>query len=126
MKKTFTVFDVLRFHPYRLFIFGIFISFIGSQMQVVGISWDLYQQTHSAYSLGFIGLAGFLPMLLSPFAGVLVDRFNKKNFLLINQFLFGILTLFFALLSIFHAVSPFWIYTVIFLNSLIIIVDLPL
>ena len=34
---------------------------LAQQMQTVAVGWLVYDLTHSALALGFVGLAGFLP-----------------------------------------------------------------
>lgn len=126
IKKLLHPFVVLKFVNYRLLTIGSFISFIGTQMQTVGISWHLYSITHSAYSLGLIGIAGFLPMIfLSPFSGVIVDAFDRKKLMVINQVLFAVVNTAFAILTLAHKDSPGLIYVVVAINAIINIVDLP-
>src|SRR5258706_365368 len=114
MKKFFSVFGIFKFPDFRLFIIGSFISFVGTQMQIVGVSWHLYQLTKSPASLGFIGIAGVIPILLfSPFAGVLIDAIDRKKLILLNQILFTMVTFTFALLTFFHYDNPWLIYLVL-------------
>ncbi|WP_251955327.1 MFS transporter [Nostoc commune] len=48
---------------------------MGSQMQTVAISWELYERTNSAIALGGVGLAQVLPMIiLTLIAGDVADR----------------------------------------------------
>ena len=53
------------------------------EVLVVAVGWYVYEQTKSAFALGMIGLAGFLPaMLLSLVTGLAADRFDRRNILL--------------------------------------------
>lgn len=95
-------------------------------MQVVAISWHLFQLTKSAYYLGFIGLAGFIPMLLlSSFSGMLVDAFDRKKIILLDQLMLTIINGTFALVTYFHHDTPWIIFTVIVLNACVNVIDLP-
>lgn len=77
-----------RYRNYRLFFFGQGISLIGTWMQSVATSWLVYRLTHSSLSLGIMAFSGQIPVLLiSPFAGVLNDRWNRRSALIIIQFL---------------------------------------
>jgi MFS family permease len=50
------------------------------QMQAVAVGWQGYALTGSAFYLGLIGLAQFLPMfLLSLVVGQVVDRFDRRR-----------------------------------------------
>ncbi|UNO48945.1 MULTISPECIES: MFS transporter [Alicyclobacillus] len=49
------------------------------QMLSVAIGWQMYALTHSAFSLGFVGLAQFLPMVvLTLVVGHVADRFDRR------------------------------------------------
>ena len=49
-------------------------------MQAVAIGWQVYGMTHSAFDLGLIGLAQFLPSLLLVFiAGHVIDRQDRRK-----------------------------------------------
>jgi MFS family permease len=61
-----------------------FLSILALQMQSVAIGWDVYDRTHRAIDLGYVGLAQFLPAaLLSLPAGAAADRFDRRRILLL-------------------------------------------
>jgi MFS family permease len=73
---------------YRLFFAGQSISLVGTWMTRIATSWLVYRLTGSALLLGVVGFAGQIPtFLLSPFAGVLVDRWNRHRLLVATQVL---------------------------------------
>lgn len=75
-----------RYRNYRLFFVGQGISLIGTWMQSVATSWLVYRLTHSSLSLGIMAFSGQIPVLIiSPFAGVLNDRWNRRHALIIIQ-----------------------------------------
>ncbi len=75
-----------RYRNYRLFFAGQGISLIGTWMQSVATSWLVYRLTHSSLSLGILAFSGQIPVLLiSPFSGVLNDRWNRRHALIIIQ-----------------------------------------
>jgi len=52
---------------------------LGSQMAAVIVGWQVYDIRQSAFDLGLIGLAGFVPLpLLALPAGHLADRFPRR------------------------------------------------
>ncbi|ANS76790.1 MFS transporter [Paenibacillus yonginensis] len=56
------------------------------QMLTVVISWQMYALTHDAFSLGLVGLAEFIPMLLlTLIAGQVADRFERRKIIFICQ-----------------------------------------
>jgi MFS family permease len=62
------------------------VSLVGTWMTRVATSWLVYRLTHSAFLLGLIGFSGQIPiMILGPFAGVWVDRWNRHRVLVITQ-----------------------------------------
>jgi MFS family permease len=76
------------------------ISLIGTWMQNVAQPWLAYTLTKSAFLLGVVGAIQFMPVLLfSLFAGVLVDRFDKKKILIFTQSASLVVTLILALLD---------------------------
>jgi MFS family permease len=55
-------------------------------MQQVALSWLVYRVTHSMLMLGVVSGAGQLPVfLLAPFAGVVVDRWDRYRLLMVTQ-----------------------------------------
>ena len=78
----------LRHRNYRLFFGGQSISLIGTWMTRIATSWLVYRLTGSAWLLGLVGFAGQIPsFLLAPFAGVLVDRWDRHRLLVVTQIL---------------------------------------
>ena len=75
-----------RHRNFRLYFSGQSISLIGTWVQQIALSWTIYQLTHSAFLLGLVSFAGQLPLfILTPFAGVVVDRLNRHRILIITQ-----------------------------------------
>jgi MFS family permease len=55
---------------------------------MLAMSWLVYRLTGSAFILGLVGFLSRIPtFFLSPFAGVIVDRFNKYRLLIVTQIL---------------------------------------
>ncbi|MBN1690564.1 MAG: MFS transporter [Dehalococcoidia bacterium] len=80
------VFRALRYRNYRLFFIGQGISLIGTWMQQVAMSWLVYSLTNSAWLLGVVAFSGLISnALLTPFAGVLVDRLDRHRILVVTQ-----------------------------------------
>ncbi len=73
---------------FRLYVMGQSVSLIGTWMQQLGMSWLVYRLTGSTALLGVSVFCGQIPMLfLSPFAGVLADRLDRRRVLLVTQVL---------------------------------------
>jgi len=78
----------LRNRNYRLFFSGQTVSLVGTWITRIATSWLVYRLTHSVFLLGVVGFFGQVPTLvLAPFAGVLVDRWNRHRILVVTQVL---------------------------------------
>lgn len=86
----------------RIFIIiwlGQFVSLIGSGLTSFGIDLWIYQQTGSVTQYALIALFNTVPpILVSPIAGVLVDRWDRRWIMIISDCIAGLATLFIALL----------------------------
>src|SRR3954469_9435558 len=86
---------------YRLFFVGQSVSLVGTWLTRVATSWLVYRLSGSALLLGVVGFAGQIPsFVLSPFAGVLVDRWNRHRLLVATQVLALIQSLLLAILTL--------------------------
>ena len=65
---------------FRNFWFGQVISQIGDRIHTLAVIWLVYTWTKSGTSLGLVLIAATLPsVLISPWAGALSDRLNRKH-----------------------------------------------
>src|SRR6267142_5176214 len=81
-----TRFRALRHRNFRLFWLGQIVSLVGTWMQAVAQGWLMHRLTDSPLMLGLLGFAQFAPVtLLSLWAGVVADRFDKRRLLLVTQ-----------------------------------------
>ncbi len=105
---------VLKNANFTRYLIGRFVASLGQQMLVVAIDWELYQRTHSALSLGFVGLSLMIPMVLCTIpAGHCADTFNRKTIILVTTLLLGVVSVGLTLISYFAA-PVFWIYVCLF------------
>lgn len=67
-------------HPsFRYFFLSRIASAVASQMMMVILAWQMYDLTNSAWDLGLVGLAQFLPSLvLILVAGQVADRLDRR------------------------------------------------
>jgi len=66
---------------------GQIISVLASSMSHFGLSIWMYQQTESATAMGLMQVFFITPFLImSPFAGVMVDRYNRKLMMMVSDF----------------------------------------
>jgi MFS family permease len=78
----------LRHRNFRLYFGGQTISLIGTWMTRIATSWLVYRLTGSALLLGTVSFAGQIPtFLFAPFAGVWVDRLDRRQVLVWTQVL---------------------------------------
>src|SRR3954471_3352891 len=79
-------FESLGVRNYRLFFFGQLISNSGNWLTMVAVTLLVLHRTHSGVAVGLLSACMFGPMLfLSPFAGVVADRSDKRRVLYITQ-----------------------------------------
>jgi MFS family permease len=79
---------LFRHRPYALFWTARGLSAFASQMAAVATGWLVYQKTGSAYDLGFVGLAQFVPMVLLTLpVGHVADRADRRRIVGACQFL---------------------------------------
>jgi MFS transporter, DHA3 family, macrolide efflux protein len=72
---------------------GQLVSLLGSGMTTFAISIWAWQETGQATALALAGFFGFGPtVLLSPFAGAIVDRYNRKLVMMLSDLAAGLST----------------------------------
>lgn len=100
-------------HPaYRIYFITQLISISGTWMQAVAQQVVVYNLTGSELALGITASAQGLPaLLLTPFAGVIVDSFDKRKVLLVTQTAMMVLALtqaalqFSGMLQVWHIIA---------------------
>ena len=87
-------------------------------MLSVTVGWEIYRRTGSAYALGFIGLAGALPIILLAIpAGHVADRFPRRNVIIASQFVTICTSATLAFIS-YTAADVRWIFAVLLLAGI--------
>ena len=116
----------LRHRNFRLFFAGQSISLIGTWMTRVATSWLIYRLTGSALLLGVVSFAGQIPtFLLAPFAGVLVDRLDRRKILVWTQTLAAVQSLALAVLTLGKIITVHEVLWLSVLQGLINAFDMP-
>src|SRR5512133_333699 len=65
---------------------GQIVSILASAMSQFGLTIWMYQQTQSATAMGLMQVFFITPFLImSPFAGVMVDRYNRKLMMMVSD-----------------------------------------
>jgi MFS family permease len=116
----------LNHRNYRLFFSGQSISLIGTWMTRIATSWLVYRLTNSALLLGVVGFAGQIPsFVLAPFAGVIVDRWNKHRLLVATQVLALLQSLALAILALTGIINIWHVIVLSIFQGLINAFDMP-
>lgn len=75
------------------------ITLFGSSLVQYAIMWHITMQTQSGVMMTIAIICGFVPIfLLSPFAGVWADRYNRKAIIMLSDSLIAVSTLILAIL----------------------------
>ena len=116
----------LRYRNYRLFFGGQIVSLLGTWITTTATSWLVYRLTHSAVLLGLVGFAGQFPaFLLGPFAGILVDRWDRRKLLVGTQTVSMLQSLLLAALTLSGRVTIEAIVLLSILQGLVNAFDMP-
>jgi len=116
----------LRHRNYRLFFSGQSLSLVGTWITRVATSWLVYRLTGSELLLGVVGFCGQIPtMLLAPFAGVLVDRWDRHRLLVLTQVLSMLQSFALAVLTLRHQITVPWLLGLQILQGVINAFDTP-
>ena len=95
-------------------------------MTRLATSWLVYRLTHSALLLGFVGFAGqILTFLLAPFAGVWVERMDRRKLLVWTQAAAAVQSLAMAALTLAGKITIGEIIGLSMLQGLINAFDMP-
>jgi len=120
------MFSAFRYRDFRLFWCGNIVSLVGTWMQSMALSWLIYRLTHSSLLLGVVGFANAIPLLfISPFGGVLVDRFSKRKILILTQSGFMITAFLLAILTYMGHIQVWHIFLFTIINGAIAALDAP-
>src|SRR5579863_1342227 len=116
----------LRHRNFRLFFGGQTISLIGTWMTRIATSWLVYRLTGSALLLGTVSFAGQIPtFLFAPFAGVWVDRLDRRQVLVWTQTLSMIQSLLLAALTFSGHITISLILTLSVIQGIVNAFDMP-
>lgn len=111
---------------FQLFAAGQSVSLIGTWMTRLATSWLVYRLTHSALLLGIVNFAGLIPTFaLAPFAGVWIERIDRRKLLVWTQAAAAAQSLVLAALTLAHAVTIGEIVALSVLQGLVNAFDLP-
>jgi MFS family permease len=116
----------LRHRNYRLFFGGQIVSLAGSWITTTATSWLVYRLTGSALLLGLVGFAGQMPaFLLGPFAGILVDRWDRRRLLIVTQIVSMVESFALAVLTLTGHITVEWILLLNGVQGVVNAFDMP-
>ena len=116
----------LRSRNYRLFFSGQSISLVGTWMTRLATGWLVYRLTGSSILLGTVSFAGQAPtFFLGPFAGVLVDRWDRHRTLVVTQVLSMLQSLAMAALALSGLIQIWHIVALAIVQGLVNAFDMP-
>lgn len=119
-------FRSLRNHNYRLYVAGTLVSNTGTWMQRVAQDWLVLTLGGGGTALGITTGLQFLPvLLLSPYAGVIADRFPKRRLLQLTQASMGVMSLLLGVLAVTEAAETWMVYVIAFLFGIGSAFDAP-
>lgn len=96
--------DVLAIRPFRNLWLGQAISQLGDSLYYLSFMFMVSHITGSAEMVGFVGAVEILPfIILSPTAGVIADRFDRKTLMLLSDLARAAIL---AVLALFIAFEP--------------------
>lgn len=120
------LFRSFRHRNYRLFFVGQGISLIGTWMQQIAMTWLVYRITGSAFMLGVVAFSAQLPVfVISPFAGVVADRWNRRRLLVFEQSIALTQALVLAVLTLTHTIAVWHIVALGILLGVVNSFDMP-
>jgi MFS family permease len=116
----------LRHDNFKLFFAGQSVSLIGTWMTRMATTWLVYRLTHSALLLGIVTFAGqIVSFFLGPFAGVWVERLDRRKLLVWTQAAAAVQSLAMAALTLAHVINLWEIIALASLQGLINAFDMP-
>jgi MFS family permease len=90
--------SLLQHRPFLLYFSARGFSRFASQIGAVAVGWQVYALTGSAFDLGMVGLAQFIPTAILVFAaGHVADRYDRQRIVQLCQIVEGVTAAFLAL-----------------------------
>lgn len=116
----------LRHRKFTLLWAGMLISVAGSQMQLWALFWHIRTLSDQPVAVSGVGVARFVPiLLLSLFAGLMADRYNRRRLMLTTQSVMMLTALVLAGLTAFGLIRLWHIYLLTALQAAAIAFDTP-
>jgi MFS family permease len=122
-----TTFRSLHVRNYRLFFAGQSTSLIGTWMQTIALSWLVLELSdNSGFAVGLVLALQYLPsLLLSPYGGVVADRFDKRRVLFATQIVMAATALVLGAVVVADVVAMWQVYLVVLVFGCAQAIDNP-
>ena len=119
-------FRVLHYRDFRLIWSAEVLSQTGTQIQRVAVAWQVFELTGDPFQLGLLGLVRFVPLFLFGLVGgVVADRYDRRQTLVLSQLALMLVTGAFAVLTANGSITLAWIYGLTALSALFSAVAAP-
>jgi MFS family permease len=116
----------LKHRGFVLIWIGLIVSMVGSQMQQWALFWHISQLSKDPIAVSVVGGVRFLAVLIfSLIAGLVADRFNRRNILFITQSTSALVALVLGLLTLSGAIRLWHIYALTAVQAVAMAFDLP-
>lgn len=113
-------FASLRVRSFRIFFLGQLASFIGDWMQLTAANVLVLELHGGGIGLGIVNVAMLLPrVVLSPYAGVLADRFSKRRILVICNILLLVCSAVIGILLSSHSLTLTALYLLMLVSGIL-------
>jgi DHA3 family macrolide efflux protein-like MFS transporter len=104
---------IVWYKDIAIFLSAQVLTLLGSSLVQYAITWHITLTTGSGLMMTISIIAGFLPsFFISPFAGVIADKFDKKLIIMVSDGVIAITTLILAILM-FSGIESIWLIFVI-------------
>src|SRR3989338_1222843 len=112
------VLEPLKPRNVRLFFAADLSYYLSFWLIYINLAWVVYALTNSSFDLGVLGAIFYLPMfLITPFSGIIADRFDRRLILICCQAAIFIPVLLLSSLNYWHALSYGLVLILTFLYS---------
>ncbi|MEG1256714.1 MFS transporter [Clostridium sp.] len=90
---------------------GQMVSVLGDVLYIIALDFWILDMTGSTALMGLLSALTMLPrIILGPFAGVFVDKWNRKNIIVITDFIRGIFVTFVGIAGIFGFIQVWMVF----------------
>lgn len=113
-------FSSLRIHNFRMLLTGTTLSHAAQWIQQITLSWLIYDLTGSGTMLGSVNVVRSIASLgMIPVAGILIDRFNRRKLMFLENGWLFIITLGIGIILIFGSAHISYLFIFSFMAGLV-------